>query len=243
MMAETETRYETRLGTGLIVIGVALLSVVAFWAFSIVNDPGGHYDSWVPEEGLLATEASFDWASSGVVVEFTDTSEVGDTPIVRWLWEFDDGAVSDEPDPTHRFNGDQEWEVTLDVVAEDGSSSQAVGTVEVASGTDYSGDGVIGLNDLADKVVRTVERATKGSLVVLLVIGLFVVLAMVGGRMVSHGVRMLRPVPKRINVKLRPKELEVAMLESKSEIMGTEEIAPIDLTSTHNGSAEVLEPV
>jgi hypothetical protein len=243
MMAETETRYETRLGTGLIVIGVALLSVVAFWAFSIVNDPGGHYDSWVPEEGLLATEASFDWASSGVVVEFTDTSEVGDTPIERWLWKFDDDAVSEEPNPTHRFSQEQEWEVTLDVVAEDGSSSQAVGTVEVASGTDNSGDGVIGLNDMADKVVRTVERAAKGSLVVVLVIGLFAVLAIVGGRMVSHGVRMLRPVPKRISVKLRPKKLELAMLESKSQIMDTEQIDPMVLTSTVNESADVLEPV
>ena len=243
MVAETETRYETRLGTGLIVIGVALLGVVAFWAFSIVNDPGGHYDSWVPEEGLLATEASFDWASSGVVVEFTDASEVGDTPIERWLWEFDDGAVSEEPNPTHRFSQEQEWEVTLDVVAEDGSSSQAVGTVEVASGTDNSGDGVIGLNDMADKVVRTVERAAKGSLVVVLAIGLFAVLAMVGGRMVSLGVHMLRPVPKRISVKLRPKKLELAMLESKSQIIDTEQIDPMVLTSTVNESADVLEPV
>lgn len=242
-MAAIKTRYETRLGTGLIAIGVALLGVVALWAFSIVADPGGHYDAWVPEEDLLVPEASFGWASSGAVVEFTDTSQVGNTPIERWLWEFGDGAASDEPNPTHRFSEDQEWEVTLDVVAEDGSSSQAVGTVDVASGSINSGDGVIGLNDLADKVVRTVERAAKGSLVVFLVIGLFVVLAMVGGRMVSHGVRMLRPVPKRINVKLRPKELELVMLESKPEIMGTEEAAPMVLTSTENESADVLEPV
>lgn len=243
VMSTIEKRYETHLATGLIVIGVALLGAVAVWAFLIVGDPGGHYDSWVPDEEVSGPEAAFDWASSGLVVEFTDTSQIGESPIERWRWDFDDGTVRDEPNPTHRFSEDGEWQVTLEVVAEDGSSSRAEGTVETQFGTDNSGEGAIGLNDLADKVVGTVDRAAKGSLVVTLVIGLFVVLTMVGGRMVSQGVRMLRPVPKRINVKVRPKELELAMLEPKSEMMAAEEIAPVDLKPTRTESAEELEPV
>lgn len=242
-MTAEEKRYETHLGVGLIVIGVVLLGAVAFQAFSIIGDPGGYYDSWVPEEEAVGPEASFDWVSSGLSVDFTDTSEVRDTPIERWMWEFDDGTISDEPNPTHRFSQDGEWQVTLDVVAEDGSSSQAEGAVEIEPGTENSGQGAIGLNDMADKVVVTVERAAKGGVVVVLVIGLFTVLAIVGGRMVSHGVRMLRPVPKRINVKLRPKELELAMLESRPEIVAPEELAPIVLTSKEDESADVLEPV
>lgn len=242
-MSTIENRYETHLGIGLIVIGVGLLGAVTVWAFSIIGDPGGNYDSWVPDEEVSGPEASFDWASSGLVVEFTDTSQVGESPIERWQWEFDDGTVSDEPNPTHQFSEDREWQVTLEVVAEDGSSSQAEGTVETQFGTNNSGEGAIGLNDLADKVVGTVDRAAKGSLVVALVIGLFLVLTIVGGRMVSQGVRMLRPVPKRINVKLRPKELELAMLEPKSEIMAAEEIASVDLRSTRTEPAEELEPV
>lgn len=242
MIAE-EKRYETPLGIGLIVIGVALLVAVAFSAFSIIGDPGGNYDSWVPEEEATSPEASFDWVSSGLSVEFTDTSEIGDTEIERWIWEFDDGTTSNEPNPTHRFGEEGEWQVTLDVVAEDGLTSKAEGAVEIERGSNNSGEGAIGLSDMADKVVAAVERAAKGSVVVVLVIGLFIVLAIVGGRLVSNGVRMLRPVPKRINVKLRPKELELAMLEAKPEIASAKKVQPIDLTSKEEESSDVLEPV
>ena len=227
-------RYETYLGAGLILVGVVLLGVVAFRALSTISDPGEYYDSWVPEEGAEGPEASFDWESSGLTVNFTDTSEVGETGIERWSWEFEDGRVSDDPNPTHRFSDEGEWEVTLDVVAEDGSSSQAVGTVEIETGAQNSGSGSIGLNDMADKVIDTVERAAKGSIVVVLVIGLYLVLALVGGRMIGQGVRMFRPVPKRINLKLRPKELELAMPESAPETEPVDHIAPIDLASNED---------
>ncbi|MFW2382614.1 MAG: PKD domain-containing protein [Acidimicrobiales bacterium] len=242
-MLTKEKQYETPLGIGLIVIGVVLLAAVAFSAFSIIGDPGGNYDSWVPEEETTSPEASFDWESSGLSVDFTDTSEIGDSEIERWIWEFDDGTTSDDPNPTHRFGEEGEWQVTLDVVAEDGLTSKAEGAVEIERGSDNSGEGTIGLNDMADKVVVTVERAAKGSVVVVLVIGLFIVLAIVGGRLVSNGVRMLRPVPKRINVKLRPKELELAMLEAKPDIVEPKEIPPIVLTTNEDESTDVLEPV
>ncbi len=61
--------------------------------------------------------------------------------------------------------------------------------------------------------------------------------------MISNGVRMLRPVPKRINVKLRPKELELAMLEAKPEIVDAKAIEPIVLTSNEDESTDILEPV
>ncbi len=242
-MTAKEKPYETYLGVGLIVIGVVLLGAVAFRAFSIIGDPGGYYESWVPEAEAAGPEASFDWVSSGLSVEFTDTSKIGDTPIGRWMWEFDDGTTSDEPNPTHRFSQDGEWLVTLDVVGEDGSSSQAEAAVEIEPGTENSGKGAIGLNDMADKVIGTVGRAAKGGVVVVLVIGLFTVLTLAGGRMISHGVRVFRPVPKRISVKLRPKELELAMLDSKPEIVDTKKTEPIVLTSKEHESTDVLEPV
>jgi hypothetical protein len=225
------------------VIGVVLLGVVAFRAFSIIGDPGGNYDSWVPEEEVSNPEASFDWESSGLSVQFTDTSEIGDTEIVRWMWEFDDGTTSDQQNPTHRFGEEAQWQVTLDVVDEDGLTSKAEGEVGIERGSNNSGEGAIGLSDMADKVIGTVERAAKGSLVVVLVIGLFIVLAIVGGRMISNGVRMLRPMPKRITVKLRPKELELAMLEAKPEIVDAKAIEPIVLTSNEDESTDILEPV
>jgi hypothetical protein len=58
-----------------------------------------------------------------------------------------------------------------------------------------------------------------------LVIGMFVVLTMIGGRLVRQGVRALRPIPERISVKLRPKKLELAMAESRDETPSTTEVA------------------
>lgn len=52
------------------------------------------------------------------------------------------------------------------------------------------------------------ERFAKGIGVVVLVVGLFLVMVMAGGRLLNHGVRAQRPLPERISVKVRPKELE-----------------------------------
>jgi hypothetical protein len=216
-MRAGEHQYERVWGTALIVIGVALLGVVFLAAFAIVGEPGEYYDKWVPGEEIDGPEASFDWVGSGLLVEFTDTSEAGDAELERWVWDFGDGAVSREPNPSHRFSEGGEFDVTLEVVDGNDQSSKAEGTVEIETGGVNSGDGAIGLSDIADSVVDSVERSGKGLMVVLLVVGLFVVLTMIGGRLVRQGVRMLRPVPERISVKLRPKELQLAMTEVDAE--------------------------
>jgi len=216
-MKNADNRYERMWGTGLIVIGVVLLGLVFVSAFSIASDPGEYYDKWVPDVQTEGPEASFDWTSSGLLVEFTDTSDIGDAEIERLVWDFGDGDESSDPNPSHRFTEEGELDVTLEVVDGNGLSSKAEGTVEIEPGADNNGDGAIGLSDIADTVVDTVERAAKGGMVVLLVIGMFVVLTMIGGRVIRQGVSMLRPVPNRINLKLRPKELELTMFESQSD--------------------------
>ena len=204
-------------GSGLITLGLVLFAVVGLLAIGMIHDPGGYYDDWVPPDEIAGLEASYDWTSSGLAVGFTDTTEIGDAPIERWEWDFGDGESSDEPNPTHTFTDGGEWDVTLDVVDENGRLSKAEGTVELEPGGEATGDGGIGLADMADKVVDTVERSTKGGLVVALVIGLFIVLTMIGGRLVRYGVRVLRPDPDKIKVKLRPKQLELAVDERRAE--------------------------
>ncbi|MEA2024514.1 MAG: PKD domain-containing protein [Actinomycetota bacterium] len=217
--------YERLWATVLIVVGVVLLGVVFFSAFGIVKDPGEFYDKWVPADGVEGPEAAFDWASSDLVVEFVDTSSAGDANLERWAWDFGDGSESTDPNPSHRFDEDGEFGITLDVVDGNGLASRAEATVGVETGAENSGQGALGLNDLADSVIDAVERGAKGGGVVLLVIGLFVVLTMVGGRLLRQGVRVLRPIPDRISVKLRPKNLELAMTGSEAETPDTTEIA------------------
>jgi hypothetical protein len=206
-------RADRRWGSTLITLGVALFAVVALLAFFMIRDPGGYYDNWVPDDETEGPEASYDWTSTGLEVTFTDTSETGDAPIDRWQWDFGDGDVSSEPNPTHRFTEAREWNVTLDVVDDNGLSSKAEGAVEIEATENHAGDASIGFADMADKVVDSVERASKGGLVVALVIGLLIVLTLVGGRLVRYGVRLLRPDPDKIKVKLRPKELELAVAD------------------------------
>jgi hypothetical protein len=211
------SQYERLWGTGLVAAGILVLIVVFVAAFGIARDPGGYYDDWVPEEGPTGPEAGYDWAADGLTVQFTDTSEPGDSPIERWVWDFGGGAESAEPNPSFRFDEEGEWDVTLEVVDEEGLTSKAEGSVEVAGGMFNQGEGTIGLSDLADKVIETVDRSARGGLVVLLVIAMFVVLVMVGGRLLRQGVQMQRPLPDRINVKLRPKELELAVAGEPEE--------------------------
>ena len=210
-------RYERGWATGLIVIGVLLLVGVGLFAFAILRDPGTYYEKWVPGDETAGPEASYEWTSSGLVVAFTDTSVIGDGAIERWEWDFGDGTDGRDPNPSHTFTEPGEWAVTLKVVDDSGATSKAEGTVEIEPGATNDGSGGIGLNDVADRIVDTVERSSKGGFVVFLVVGLFVVLTLIGGRLIRQGVRLMRPVPEKINVKLRPKELELTILETEPE--------------------------
>jgi PKD repeat protein len=223
-------------GSALITVGLVLFVVVGLTAFAMVRDPGGYYDDWTPSDDVEGPEASYEWTSAGLEVEFADTSEAGKTPIEQWRWDFGDDAVSSQPNPTHRFPEAGEWDVTLDVVDRDGRTSTAEGTVEVEPLGNASGDASIGLADVADKVVRSVDRASKGSVVVVLVVGLFIVLAMIGGRLVRYGVRLLRPDPDKIKVKLRPKELELVVADQTA----LEQPAEPDVARPNGNTAPVL---
>jgi PKD repeat protein len=220
-------RYERWWSAGLIALGVVALGVAFIAAFAIVRDPGTYYDEWVPVDGPDGPEASFEWVASGRAVEFLDTSTMGDANLEQRVWDFGDGTESTDSDPSHRYATDGEYTVRLDVMDANGLTSQAEGAVSVEVGADTSGEGAIGMNDLAADLTDTVERAAKGGGVVLLVIGMLVVLTMIGGRLVRQGVRTLRPIPDRISMKLRPKELELAVAEpADSAVSPTDEVVP-----------------
>ena len=121
------------------------------------------------------------------------------------MWIFGDGAQSAKRNPSHRYGEDGEYTAALEVTDGNGLSSRSEATIMVQAGTQNAGQGELGLTELT----ATVERSVKGIGVVLLVIGLFLVLVMVGGRLLKQGVNAaLRPIPERISVKVRPRELE-----------------------------------
>jgi hypothetical protein len=237
---EGASRYDRWWATTLIVCGVVLLGVVFVAGFAVVLDPGGYYDDWVGGEAVEGPEASFEWTSAGLTVEFLDTSTPGEVGIERWLWDFGNGDSSTDPNPSHRFGEEGEHSVSLDVVDVNGVSSRAEGTVELQTDGANNGEGSIGLSDLADKVTATAERAAKGAGVVVLVIGLFLVLTLAGGRLLRQGVRTLRPIPDRISVKLRPKELALATAEVRDESPSPALTSPEDRVVESERAAETV---
>jgi len=70
--------------------------------------------------------AQFNFASSGCTsdtVRFTDNSTATTSPVIRWLWDFDDGNVSQLRNPSHLFNGAGDFNVNFSVITDIGCVS------------------------------------------------------------------------------------------------------------------------
>jgi PKD repeat protein len=80
-----------------------------------------------------APEASFNYVASGLNVNFTDNSADADDDISSWNWDFGDGAVSDQQNPSHNYAAAGSYNVTLSVTDSTGltdMTSQIVSLVE-----------------------------------------------------------------------------------------------------------------
>jgi PKD repeat protein len=58
----------------------------------------------------------------GEIVDFTDLSTAGNSPILAWTWDFGDGFSSQVQNPTHIFTAAGTYNITLTVQAQDGTS-------------------------------------------------------------------------------------------------------------------------
>ena len=115
-----------------------------FGAFSaIAANPAG--DAWtVGEQGYIEyfagppppplnrpPDASFDFNTNGLTVDFTDTSVDPDGFIVSWNWDFGDGNGSTLQHPSHTYTDANTYIVRLTVTDEDGDSSSTVRFITV----------------------------------------------------------------------------------------------------------------
>ncbi len=58
-----------------------------------------------------------------VPVEFQDISEPGSAAIEQWIWEFGDGTLSNQQNPTHTYENIGNYDVKLTVITKHGSHS------------------------------------------------------------------------------------------------------------------------
>jgi len=115
-----------------------------------VSSPGGGTNT--------PPTASFSIDCADLACSFTDMS-VDDGTIVAWLWDFGDGSMSAEQNPSHTYAADGSYTVML-TVTDDGtatdSASQAVTVSSPAAGTPDACDG------LSDGVHLTGSSTNEG---------------------------------------------------------------------------------
>ena len=71
----------------------------------------------------LPPAADFSSSCTGLTCEFADASSDPDGTVTAWAWQFGDGAVSTEPNPTHTYGAGGDYTVTLRVTDDAGNGS------------------------------------------------------------------------------------------------------------------------
>jgi len=93
------------------------------------------------------------YPTTGTTVYFNSTSTDADGYIDSWLWNFGDGNISYEQNPTHQYACDGTYNVTLTVVDNDGATNTTSKQITIfpiqytlTTSVDPSGSGSISLN-------------------------------------------------------------------------------------------------
>jgi PKD repeat protein len=206
-----ERKYEVFLGTGVLILGIAVLLFVVSFILPIVQAPGDFFDEQSPDdvEQTQPPECSFEWNSNDLNVEFTDTSMSSSEPIESYSWEFGDGETANLRSPSHTYDNPQEYEVRLTVRDETGRSSTATATVYVDmmvqndghSEESFSSDDIGFVLDFTP-IAITIIMSTS-----------FIVMFLVGGSILKAGWNLIAPRGETITVKVRPKHLQVEQVE------------------------------
>jgi len=98
----------------------------------IVTDNGGaadektaHIEVTVPLPPPVDNkppQADFDDHCHDLRCDFSDKSKDDDGSVVSWLWDFGDGTGSNEQNPTHSYQEEGHYDVTLTVTDDDGAT-------------------------------------------------------------------------------------------------------------------------
>ena len=101
-------------------------------ALSVFDDRQGR--TTTPLDITVNTDpvAEFTYIVADLTVEFSDAS-TDSGGVQAWEWDFGDGDVSTDPNPTHDYAADGAWDVVLTVTDDWGATSTKADTV-------YTGD-------------------------------------------------------------------------------------------------------
>jgi len=101
-----------------------------------VGDQGyiEHFTGPPPPPANQLPSASFEFSTTGLTVDFTDTSVDPDGFIVNWDWNFGDGTGSTQQHPSHTFDTANTYHVTLIVTDDDGATDGVLQFIAVQPG-------------------------------------------------------------------------------------------------------------
>lgn len=111
-------------------------------------------------------EADFEPGTAPLTVEFTDTSDAGTAEITGWMWDFGDGGMAMEQNPTYTYETPGVYTVSLTIETEVGEDTVVrEGLIDVGEGpvAMFSGDPVMGLAPLT---VAFADESSAGSMAI-----------------------------------------------------------------------------
>lgn len=214
MVALKRDTTELLLGIGVLALGLIILLFVFSQAFALAQNPGTFFRNQMNQvlPQTKAPTADFNYSGFDLNVSFVDTSTQGGAPIMSWDWNFGDGGSSTQRNPTHRFSGYGPWEVSLVVRDANGESARTFAQFTlapqhpvsgIALGNPLGGSGGISVNLDIGTFLLPVG-------VGLLTVGMYLVMALIGGQIAKAGWNMIKPKPETIRVRLKPRDLTQA---------------------------------
>jgi PKD repeat protein len=87
-----------------------------------------------PPTPNIPPEADFSFTTDDLTANFEDLSTDSDGDVVAWSWDFGDGSTSTEQNPSHTYDTEGTYDVSLTVTDDDGAESEpTTASVEVTA--------------------------------------------------------------------------------------------------------------
>jgi PKD repeat protein len=100
------------------------------------------------KSGAIEINPNFSYSiGGGTTVAFTDLSNAPADAVDKWFWDFGDGNISYEQNPTHTYSDIGNFTVTL-ILTSDGKQYQITKTIHVINADDTDNDGYSNSVDL-----------------------------------------------------------------------------------------------
>lgn len=199
-----ERNTEVIVGGIVLAFGIVILMFVFVSAFTLVGGSGDFIRQQVPELSKKAPTCSFHWSANGLNVNFNDNSQEGSSPITDYQWQFDDGQSDSQKNPTHTYSQPRNYNVQLKVTDQTGIGAQCSSQVSVDSNGSKQGN-----SESSGSINIDMTSMILPIAIVLLVIGLYLTMMLVGASITKAGWNILRPRPDVVQVRVRPKDIVV----------------------------------